>query len=89
MRQRARSPAAMMVGHFVMGATLGASGALALVFMDSSPVFAMLANAAASETSIGLFVGTTAVLFGVGATLSGFLFSVIEQSRMEDFRDRR
>ncbi len=79
----------MMAGHFAMGATLGVSGALALVFMDSSPVFSMLANASSPEASIGLFAGTTAVLFGVGAALSGFLFSAVEQSRTEDFRGRR
>ncbi len=68
----------MMVGHFVIGAALGAAGALALALTDSSPVFSMLANASTPEMSIGLFAGTTALLFGVGATLSGFLFSVME-----------
>ncbi len=88
MRNGRRLRCITMAGHFVMGATLGASGALALVLTDSSPVFAMLANASSPETSIGLFAGTTAVLFGVGAALSGFLFSTVEQSRIEDFRDR-
>jgi hypothetical protein len=65
------------MGHFVMGALLGALLALSLL-ATGTRLFAMIAHGAAPALTATVLVGTFAAMFAVGATLTGWIFLAME-----------
>jgi hypothetical protein len=67
-----------LVGHAAMGVAMGLSLALILVVIDPSGV-ATLVDHAGSQ-GITMLVSSLAVTFGIGATLTGAVFIMIEDN---------
>jgi hypothetical protein len=51
---------------------------LGLIVSNGGHVFEMIINSAAPKETGALFVGIVSSLIGVGATLSGFVFTAME-----------
>jgi len=69
-----------LAGHAAMGVAMGLGFALALSLIDRFGVMALVASSADPSTGMVVFVGTFALTFGVGATLTGFIFTMMEDS---------
>jgi len=65
--------ALVVVNDAAMGVALGLALALILTFIPSFGVSALIDNSAVPETTMTVFVGTFAIMFGIGAALTGFL----------------
>jgi hypothetical protein len=65
--------------HFAMGAGLGTVAALALVIGNTGALGDLLAAGSPSGISIAEFVGAFAGMIAVGATLTGVIFSAMEE----------
>jgi hypothetical protein len=63
-----------------MGLAMGLAFALALNLIDAFGVTALVANSADPSTAMVILVGTFALTFSVGATLTGFIFAMMEDS---------
>src|SRR5262249_30806002 len=68
-----------VAGHFAMGASLGAIGAILLMISNTAAVHTLLTS------GIGLppvvFVAMCACTVAIGATLTGIIFSAIEEEQ--------
>jgi hypothetical protein len=67
--------------HLLMGTGLGIFGALALIMSDAARIGAMLASLEAPRLAMFIFVLGASTLFGVGASLTGFIFIATEDDR--------
>jgi hypothetical protein len=67
-------------GHAAMGFAMGLAFALALTLIDAFGVTALVASSADPSTATVILVGTCALTFSVGATLTGFILLMMEDS---------
>lgn len=65
--------------HFAMGATLGALLALSLFFADAD-IYRMILHSNAPQLTAAVVVSSVIIYCAIGATLSGFIFIVTENS---------
>jgi hypothetical protein len=80
---RARKPPALLnpsmllgvAGHTAMGVAMGLALAFVLTLIDAFGVMALIAHA---KTTMLVFVGSFTLAFGVGATLTGLVFMMME-----------
>ena len=82
MRRRIEWPFLLkLVGHLVMGATLGTGLALALLMMDTGRIFEMIVSSAQPRITTLEFVGVLGSTCAVGATVTGLIFMLAEDDR--------
>jgi hypothetical protein len=65
--------------HAAMGVALGLVFSLAMILNDTLGISTLIAHGADTQTTTTVFVGTFTLAFGVGATLTGFLFTMLEE----------
>ncbi len=65
--------------HLAMGVGLGTMLALLLITMNAADIFGMIRNTSDPVTTLGLFIGGLASSFGIGATLTGLIFTQMEK----------
>ena len=70
-----------LTGQFGMGAMLGTFLAIYLIVSDSQRVFHMIINSSAPQLTMTVFVGALALIFAVGATLTGWIFLMEDETR--------
>jgi hypothetical protein len=80
---RPRRLAAALVGHFAMGVALGLGMALILTLDARFGVRELVLRSADPQSAALLFVGTFAAMFGIGATLTGFVLLAMERDRQD------
>jgi hypothetical protein len=67
-----------IVGHAGIGASLGVFLLLILIISDTGNVFKAITTSSNPKIMFVTFVGIFSSLFAVGATLTGLIFSAIE-----------
>jgi hypothetical protein len=80
---RARKPSALLnpsmllgvASHTAMGVAMGLALAFVLTLIDAFGVMALIAH---TKTTMPVFVGYFTLAFGVGATLTGLVFMMME-----------
>jgi hypothetical protein len=65
-----------LVGHAAMGVAMGLAFALILIFMDPSGIAALVDHS--GSRGITVFVGSLVLTFGIGATLTGVVFIMMD-----------
>jgi hypothetical protein len=75
------NPAIMleMACHTAMGVALGLGFALALTFIDAFGVATWIAHSYQPKATLAIFVGTFTLAFAVGTTLTGLVFTIVEE----------
>jgi len=68
-----------LVGHLVAGAGLGTFLSLMLLAGDIGHMFEMIVNSASPRITILIFIGITTATLAVASTLTGLIFSMIEE----------
>jgi hypothetical protein len=68
-----------LAGHAATGAGLGLFLSLTLIISNTGRIFEALVNSSNPKIMTLMFVGTFSFILAVGATLTGLIFSVIEQ----------
>ena len=76
-----------VAGHFAMGALLGTAGALLLMMSNAGAMHDLLTRGAGMP--VGVFVGMCACTTAIGATLTGVIFSAIEDEKKRQRGPRR
>jgi hypothetical protein len=76
---RSRSFMLEMAGHTAMGIALGLGFSFALALMDTSAIAVLIAHSGDPNTTTIILVGFFTLAFGVGATLTGFVFTMMEE----------
>jgi hypothetical protein len=61
-----------------MGIAMGLAFAFVLTLIDTIGVMALINHSADPKTAMLVFVGSFTLAFGVGATLTGFVFMMME-----------
>jgi len=69
-----------LLTHFLMGVALGLSFILLLTVIDTFHVRDMIAHSEAPRQMVVILVVTYALMFGVGATLTGLVLALEEES---------
>jgi hypothetical protein len=67
-----------LAGHTTMGIALGLAFAFVLTVIDAFGVMALIDHSADPKTTMIVLVGSFTLAFGVGATLTGFVFMMME-----------
>jgi hypothetical protein len=84
MRRRSIVPTPSVVmkvaSNTVMGIALGLLLVLALNILDQSGVAKLIDHNADQGTTVFVFVGTVVTTFGIGATLTGLILIMMEDS---------
>jgi uncharacterized Rmd1/YagE family protein len=62
-----------------MGIAMGLAFAFVLTLIDTIGVMALINHSADPKTTMLVFVGSFTLAFGVGATLTGFVFMMMEE----------
>ncbi len=65
--------------HTFMGTALGLGFAFALTQVDAFGISTLIAHSPDPHMTFVVFVGTFTLAFAVGATLTGFVFSMMEE----------
>jgi len=68
-----------MIFHCLMGIALGCGFGFALTHIDAFGIATLIAHSLEPLTTLTIFVGTFTLAFGVGATLTGFVFTMMEE----------
>ena len=68
-------------GHAVMGAALGLGFSLVLMFFDRFGLKPLIAQAVDPQWTATVFAGTLTLAFAVGATLTGFVLTMMEKHK--------
>jgi hypothetical protein len=68
-------------GNFALGAGLGVLVAITLIVTDGKRVLDLIESASAPKTTTAILIGVFAAVFGVGATLTGLIFSAMDRER--------
>jgi hypothetical protein len=68
-----------LAGHFIMGAGLGAFLALSVMAAAAPGISQMISNAASPGLTRMILVTVFALIFAVGATLTGWIFTAMER----------
>ena len=76
-----------VAGHFVMGASLGTTGAALLMISNVGAVRELLASGGGMP--VGVFIAMCACTIAIGATLTGVIFSAIEDEQKRERGSRR
>jgi hypothetical protein len=84
MRNRKRSAvsasiALEMACHATMGIALGLALSFVLALIDSSAIALLIAHSSEPRTTMMIIVGYFTLAFAVGATLTGFVFTMMEE----------
>ena len=67
-----------LVGHAAMGVAMGLAFALILILVDPSGIATLIDHGGSQGTAV--FVGTLVLTFGIGATLTGAVFIMMENN---------
>ena len=67
-----------MVGHAAMGVAMGLAFALILILVDPAGIATLIDHGGSQGTAV--FVGTLVLTFGIGATLTGAVFIMMENN---------
>jgi hypothetical protein len=67
-----------LASHAAMGIALGLAFAFVLTRIPSLGVMTLIDHSVAPDSAMLMFVGTFAMTFGVGATLTGLVFMMTE-----------
>jgi hypothetical protein len=67
-----------LVGHAAMGVAMGLAFALILMLVDPSGIATLVAHG--GNQGIAVVVGTLVLTFGIGATLTGVVFIIMEDN---------
>ena len=80
-RSRIRGAAMMleMACHTAMGIALGLGFSFALACIDRSALAVLIAHGSEPKATAIILVGFFTLAFGVGATLTGFVFTMMEE----------
>ncbi|MBI3704916.1 MAG: hypothetical protein HY244_13980 [Rhizobiales bacterium] len=70
--------------HFAMGATVGIYLALTILVGNLRRVFEMIENSTAPRMTMALFVGVIATTIAVFASITGVIFTAIEQGSSDE-----
>jgi hypothetical protein len=65
--------------HTFMGTALGLGFAFALTQVDAFGISSLIAHSLEPQMTFTIFVGTFTLAFAVGATLTGFVFTMMEE----------
>jgi hypothetical protein len=68
-----------LAGHAAMGTALGLVFSFVLLLIDAFGITTLIAHGADARTITVIFVGTFTLAFAVGATLTGFVFTMMEE----------
>jgi hypothetical protein len=68
-----------LASHTAMGIALGLAFAFVLSFADAFGIMGLIAHSADPRTTMIVFVGSFTLAFGIGATLTGFVFMMMEE----------
>ncbi|MFL6837613.1 MAG: hypothetical protein ACJ8FZ_09945 [Bradyrhizobium sp.] len=69
-----------LIGHFTMGVALGLGFALLLCLIDKFGVRDIVAQSDAPFSTMSVIVGSFALMLGIGATLTGLLMTMEDDS---------
>jgi hypothetical protein len=83
---RTRKPSALLnpsmllwvAGHTAMGVAMGLALAFVMTLVDAFGVMAYIVHSADPKTTMIVFVGSFMLAFGIGATLTGAVFMLME-----------
>lgn len=73
-----------IASHTAMGVAIGLAFALLAIHMRPLGIAAMIRYSHAPRDTMLMFVGTCAIAFGIGATLTGLVISLTENSENSD-----
>jgi hypothetical protein len=76
MRARKQSLVSALIGHFTMGVALGLGFVLLISLIDRFGVRDLVAHSDAPFGTMSVIVGSFALMFGIGATLTGLLMTM-------------
>jgi len=81
-RFRELQPSALLElgSHAAMGVAIGLAFTFVLTFIDGFGVKALIDHSEDPRTTMIVFIGSFALAFGVGATLTGFLLMTTNES---------
>jgi hypothetical protein len=65
--------------HTAMGVAMGLAFAFVLTLIDRMSVMALINHSADPRTTMLVFVGSFTLAFGVGTTLTGLVFMMMEE----------
>jgi len=68
-----------LAGHAAMGIALGLVLSFTMLLNDAFGITTLISHGADARTTTMIFVGTFTLPIGVGATLTGFLFAMLEE----------
>jgi hypothetical protein len=68
-----------LAGHAAMGAALGLGFSLALMFFDAFGLKSLIAGSVDPGSTARVLVGTFTLVFAVGASLTGFVLTMVER----------
>jgi hypothetical protein len=69
-----------VIGHFLMGVALGLSMVLLLTLIDAFHIRDLVAKSGAPVQTTVMLVTTYALMFGIGAALTGLVLALEEAS---------
>ena len=76
--QPTTSVALKLASHTIMGVAMGLAFALILSLVDKYGVVNLIDHSADTESTI-VFVGALVLTFGIGATMTGLIFMLMEE----------
>jgi len=83
-RPHAASLALELASHAAMGIALGLGFCVALLLIEPASVAALISHTDQPRTTAVMLVGFFALLFGVGATMTGIIFTTMERADGSD-----
>jgi hypothetical protein len=69
-----------LAAHTAMGIAMGLTFSLVLTISDLSGITTLINHSATPGTTLTMFVDTIVLTFGIGATLTGLVFTMMEDS---------
>jgi predicted alpha/beta superfamily hydrolase len=83
MQKDSRTPTSIQMAiHCAMGVILGAILGLALI-LTNPQIFQFIVSSSSPLMNMAVFVGFFSFVVGTGATISGFIFTVIELNSLK------
>jgi len=83
-RPHAASLALELASHAAMGIALGLGFCVALLLIEPASVAALISHTDQPRTTAVMLVSFFALLFGVGATMTGIIFTTMERADGSD-----
>jgi hypothetical protein len=69
-----------LASHAAMGVAMGLAFALVLALADPSGIMTLINHSATPGITFAIVVGSIALTFGIGATLTGLIFVMTEDN---------